>query len=92
MNPVPRRSLAALGLVAALTVAVGGAIASRDGADQDYGSATLVQAGYGPGGPPATTRARSPQALRADTGHDYGSATIIQLGHGPGGPHQPSQS
>jgi hypothetical protein len=90
MYPVRRRSLAALGLATALTVAAGGAIASSKTAD--YGSPALVQAGYGPGGPPATTGARFPQASRADTGHDYGSAAVIQLGHGPGGPHERSQS
>jgi hypothetical protein len=63
---------------------VGGAVASSDTAD--YGSAALVQAGHGPGGPPTTSLTRFPQASRTVSGHAYASPGIIQLGHGPGGP------
>jgi hypothetical protein len=82
VHGIHKRSLTALAIAGALSVGVGGAIAGSERAD--YGAAALVQAGHGPGGPPAAVRAWS--ALASDASHDYASPAIIQLGHGPGGP------
>lgn len=89
MNP-RKQAPVILGLAIAAAVVVGGAGAS--GGTADYGSAALVQAGHGPGGPPTTSLTRAPQASRSLGGHDYASPRIIQLGYGPGGPRAPSSS
>lgn len=85
MHSILSRTLTAATLALALAVGAGGALAATDGSD--YGSAELVQAGYGPAGPPAAVRTLA-HAATDDAGRDYGSAALVQLGHGPGGPPQ----
>jgi hypothetical protein len=85
MDAIHKRSIVALALAGALSVGVGGALAYQD--DTGYGTADRIQAGHGPGGPPAQSSmsSRQPESV-SGVGRDYGSPALIQLGHGPGGP------
>jgi hypothetical protein len=84
MNVNRKTLLTALAVAGALTTGVAAALAG--GGDVDYGSAALVQAGHGPGGPPSEARVSVEQVASPGGGKDYGSAAMIQLGHRPGGP------